>query len=537
MKKPIPNISNLISYEKVFHEKAPKEPRQKIIELLEEISFNEAIYYCCKINTLLTNVQYVNYETGITDLIGIAKDHPYWEYYSTNVSNVHNKLQTYALMPYILSYCIKNDAISFHKHPQLRMNFLKALILAGDEWILNAFENDYDYLSDEEIALTAHKEGQILCGSKDFIDSFAYSIKMYLEYIKVDWPDFNDLFIKTYGITPKEFISGCLFILVNLINKTGLNILPVVGEYDNAHIVKNLLDIKSIDIEKLKNFKGDIRKLFLNTPIISDFYDGIEVCTIFDPVKYFESIEAGFIFDISKKCSLRVQTIIGYFGKAFERYVTDKLNGIHNKNQQEKFITETELIEILNVQMEKVADGYIDFCKTGIVIEIKSNFVNDNSLDNAETYTKCLEENYRNACKQIVSTIERIEASKDSMFNEDQRIIPLLIVRDNLLCTINSQQLIVRMFSKIMRSEKLSIEALPLIIMTSEEFERLIGNEHVDWLSFLMKYDEVDKYRQSSLYSFMRHHNRVFDIVRNKQNKSIILKMVSEAKALFERAK
>lgn len=542
-------IESLITYEEIFQRKLDISKQALLYKLLKTLNRNDTIFWCCKINYFLFKSG-KSKQNQILGLISPSKENSdkITQLLEKN-KHVFNKTQSFSLLEKSAVHAqdLEDDGNTFVNSPTLRDNFLGALILAGEIYAEEVYKDCEEDNLDQSFRLIFRKSVEINHTSKFENNSFVLGTKLFKEYLPVHIPKFSELVQSTYGITPEELYAAMLFIYFNIIapDKDSLQIPNTKIISSRQEIIEKIIKLKSQTAdeisEKSQNSKFDLNSIRSKPLFITQ--DGR--LTIIDPILFLEAFEVGMLFDINNKNLLAFRQLCSSFGDAFENFIVDSLKSKFNSTILSKRFWDEKLIESdfnWKYPLKKKIDGYIDYGHKGILIEIKAKFIQDLGLPDFEGYEKELDSKIGEGIIQLVHFINKIIQNNDiPIFEALKKVYPLLIVRDINLSSPLTIKYFSDKFKNMLECDEVLVNTLmiksnlviyPLIIMTIDEFQILIGN-NLDWTKFLDEYHKFDSERKSNLNNFLASCSKKKGIIHNARNAQEMMKELQVALKLF----
>lgn len=407
----------------------------------------------------------------------------------------------------------ETDGSTF-EDPKVREEFAKALLISNQYWLKNS---GMDRLAlDEPIEI---KRREMLCafrqnaaGSESRlqppINGIAKGYQMFIEpgFFPAEHASFQEEFQSVAKYSIEDYYI-CLTYLVSgqgpdiIDGKKLIDVEQAIGSVpeDFKPTFRQFFDNESQDINELTEafWKDcDPSKIediadtpgFNDTPLrtkpIFRIHDGRMI--VMDPILFFAKTTDGPMFTLLKTGNYEPKSLIGEFGKSFEKYAQKYLGKMF-------VVSNSYHYPLLDNKGNEHADACISHNEDLVLIEMKASFLPQEKVINNdnEEYVRLLKERYvwdpkKNEAKgvtQLANSIKKIASDRGSNDSVDlsgvKTVFPLLLVHDELIDAHMHPHFFHNEFIDQLSPDKIVDNYLikgdllisPLILMTMEDLE------------------------------------------------------------------
>lgn len=550
--------------------------------LLSNLSRTDAIFWCARINLIISDPEsdhLTKQQAGLNQFFTTEEINRVNDYARKNGGaqkiTVFFRGQILELIRWIVLYCndFPEDGTTF-ENPEIRRNFSKVVLIAGDIWSKRVFgENRFSLDGGLDIArkraLGAIRKGVEAASPAPFlIKSIGRGWALFSQYFSRYYKSFDDEFQKTTQLSVEEYYICSAAIAINYMNpriNSGLiNVNELVNTPSYGHVIKKYFDVECQTADELKAALWGNVALDLRNLITSDFnyrpirekpvyYTNDGRAIILDPVFFSEKMTVGPLFLLPKEKREKAFTD---FGKTFEDYVCDILKRMFpDLSQAANRRINCNIFGKDEDKQEFEMDVCLNDITEVVFFEIKTGFIREDKIlvDDYELYLNHLREKYIQSThgnkgigqlSRIVQTLaSRKWLGENQEFSKAKKVYPVLIVQDPLLSAPVYGEFFASEFLRLLIPDSpvqkgqfsmgyLEI-ALP-IILTVDDLENLETSiEHFGFRDMLSDYSKSCPDRLVTLHNFIASSRYNQKMYHNKNIATSSIDIINKSKKAF----
>lgn len=550
--------------------------------LLCNLSRTDSLFWCARINLIISNPEadhMTKQNAGLGQFFTSEEINRVNDYARKNGGaqrvTVFFRGQILELVRWIALYCndFVEDGTTF-ENPEIRRNFAKVLLIAGDIWSKRVFgENRFSLHGGITIARkralgAIRKSVEATSPAPFLIKSIGRGWALFSNYFSKHYAPFDDEFQKTTELSVEEYYICSVAIAINYMNpktNSGLfNVNDLFNMPSYGHVIKKYLNLECQTADELKRALWGNVALDLDGLINSDFdylpirekpvyYTNDGRAIILDPVFFSEKMTVGPLFLLPKKKREKAFTD---FGKTFEDYVCDILERMFpDLSQAANRRVNCNIIGKDHDKQEFEIDVCLNDITEVVFFEAKTGFIREDKIlaDDYELYLDHLSEKYIQSThgkkgigqlSRIVKTLaSRKWLGENQEFSEAKKVYSVLIVQDPLLSAPVYGEFFASEFLRLLNHDSPASKgqflignlevALPIII-TIDDLENLETSiEHFGFRDLLSDYSKSCPDRLVTLHNFIvssRYNRKMY---HNKNIANSTIDIVNKSKKAF----
>jgi hypothetical protein len=550
--------------------------------LLGNLSRTDSLFWCARINLIISDPEVDDIKkqnAGLGQFFTTEEIKRVNEYARKNGGaqkiTVFFRGQILELIRWIVLYCkdFPNDGTTF-EDLEIRRNFAKAILIAGDIWAKRVFgENRFSLDGGMTVARkralgAIRKSIEATSRTPFLLKSIGRGWALFSKFFPRHNASFNDEFQKTTQLSVEEYYTCVTAIAINYMNpktNSGLfNMNELISRPFYGDIVKKYLNLESQSADELKvALWGDtttdsenlITSDFNYLPIREKpiFYSGDGRAIILDPIFFSEKLTIGPMFLLSKE---KREGAFTDFGNAFENYVCDILKRMFPDlpKATNKRINCNTFCEI-GGKIEFEIDACLNDVTEVVLFETKTGLIREDKIlvDDYELYVKHIREKYvqtqndNKGIGQLAKIVKFLASRKwlgeNQEFSRAKKVYPVIVVHDPLLSAPVYGEFFASEFLRLFNHETLvpngqfligNLEVVLPIIITIDDLENLeVSIEHFGFRDMLSDYSRSCPDRIVTLHNFIASspYNKKMYHNRNIANSSIDI--VNKSKKAF----
>ena len=547
------------------------------IDILKKLSLSDTLFWCGRLNLVLSS--WIDVESKVRQEFGL-KQFLTQEAINTVNEYIHRmgeatkviiffRGQVLELLRWALLFCrdFPDDGVTFEKQ-EVRLNFAKAALIAGDVWGKRVFKegrfsvgNDIDKSGQKALLGAIRKSIEATATASSIERPLGRGWTLFNDYFPSFYQDFDTKFCFKTELSIEEYYICYAAIITNFMNPTrNPGIFNINQLKENTNYGEKLVKFVQLESQTTGELKTALWPLGLHQissfeeaplydyrplrekPILS-LSDGRSI--ILDPILFSEKATVGPLFHLLDKelTQSEANTIFSHFGETFENYSCDILKRMFpdsssglakrlscNANGYDEADTEIQI------------DAYLNDAVELVIFEMKAAFIPEKDVlsDNYEILIETLRKRYSvtrettgeqkiKGVGQLAKISKAIAAKKwlgeNNEFSDVKRIYPVLLVHDSLLTSPGWGSFFASEFEEHFQPEsKLrngnlirgSLKVTPVIILSIEDLEDLETSlEHFSFSELLSAYSNSCSDRLISVrdfiansHEFALHHNR-----------------------------
>ncbi len=558
--------------------------------LLSEISLTDALFWCARLNLIVTNPLENNHikrqQTAIDLFLTDAEINAINKFALANGDatkiTVFFRGQLLELLRWILLYCHNhpNDGKTFEE-PNTRKKFVQAALIASDFWSQRVYGDRFSLNGEidtaRERALGAIRkaiEDTELC--PELTRSFGRGWTIFMDYFRKQYNSLDSEFRSSVGLSIEDYFKCLLIITVHFANpksnNTGIfNPRTFADSTCLKDIFQKYIAYESQTVDELRDSlwgtTGKTEEIELpynylplrEKPILCS-KDNRAI--ILDPIFYNEKASIGPLFILTKnKTNSQANEIFGAFGKAFEDYASDILNRMFPDIDGNKQLFCNLKKEGLN-RKELEMDACIIKHRDLILIETKAVWIREDKIlnEDSQRYLEHLREKYgvieqcNTGTRKVkgVGQLARIANNivcdqfqiKNPEFNQVATIYPILLVYDAFLDAPVYGQFLASEFESLFQPDqkkdsgeliKNKLTVHPLVVLTIEDLENLeFSINHFELQDLLSDYSINCPDRLASLNNYIAGSKYAKQMYYNKNLAGKCLELFEQTKAAIK---
>ena len=558
--------------------------------LLTDISLTDALFWCARLNLIVTNPlenEHITRQQTAIDLFLTREEIEKANRFAlvnggANRITVFFRGQLLELLRWILLYCRNhpNDGKTF-EDPNTRRKFVQAALISSNFWSKRVYGDRFSL--DGEID-TARKralgairkaiEGTELC--PELTRSFGRGWTIFMDYFRDRYNSLDSEFQSAVGLSIEDYFKCLLIITVHFANpksnNTGIfNPKNFADSTPLKDIFQKYIAYESQTVDELRRaLWGDADKTE-NTELFYDYLPLREkpiLCSednraiIIDPIFYSEKASIGPLFILTKnKTRSQANDIFSAFGKAFENYTCDILERMFPDIDGNKQLHSNLRKSNLNGK-ELEIDACINKDRDLILFEIKAVWIREDKILN-EDYQKYLEhlrEKYGvteqdsqgnrkiKGVGQLARILNDISCdqfqAKNREFSQFNAVYPVLLVCDTFLTAPVYGQFLASEFERLFQPDqkrdsgeliKNNLTVHPLIVLTIEDLENLeLSIKHFEFRDLLLDYSISCPDKLESLKNYIAYSKYNQQMYYNKSLAGKCLELFKQTKAAIQ---
>lgn len=534
-------IGSFVSFSDVYPDEILN--LQELPELLKRLDFSDALLFCVRLNHMLSPHgdarQFPNWYTRerITqrELTEIVFCEPELSLIRTILDRRARvaaifRGQLLEMMTFIARFCPTDGGLKLI-NASAKKTFAKAMLIATEAWSESIYGGK---LTNIKAGADAAREllGPFrMAWSENApglgpLAAVARGYRIFDEHLPRFLPSFNRLFHGSTGLTIRQYYF-CLYCIY------GISALAK-GDFSLTSLVEMVPSVApSLDafLDLVGQTREDLRcQLMMNHGprwiterrilgykpilrigddrlIVLDFASLAQICSI-GPLFQARHVEiANRAFDA--------------LGKAFEEYCLEMLSDAYGAGPI-SLLTIRPMAKSKHNAEEEIADAFVRYSDVLLWIEVKAVFLRDDKLaESPESLRDHIKTKYvvdgrsKKGIAQIASNIKRCLGSEveNTYFDRVRRIIPLLIVRDELLDSPLNADMLAEEFAKLLsdlpfqKDLDVNLETVRvsrLVVMTIDDLEQLESSlQGFTLLEFLQDYLAASSDQVLSVRNYM----------------------------------
>lgn len=519
--------------------------------LLKQLSLTDTLFWCARINAILSNRSLKNKEKQnelvnlffSNDDIAVINDYliRYQKDAERSVVFFRFQILEVAVHALAVSEDLPGDGQTFSEK-DTRDRFNQCALIASELWGQRVYKYADDAGDNRKWLGCFRRAVETTRPMPSLGRVLGRSLLLFTNLINVYDNRFAQRFEEISGVSLEDYFDCCCFVLGKLsANESGFDVFDENYLQNTRYhqVWAQFVSRYSIEVCELQSKvqngiceQESLIRILRNTPLIKTANGQVFVI---DKVLFSELIKCGPLFTVARQNT----NVFSAFGYAFERYINDILTRVFDShslilaqryfpNLRDKIVGHND-IEI---------DGFLHEGHSVVLFEMKSSFLADNKISaSPEELVEVLDHKYfmtegekNKGITQLSRIIRYItdglwnKTPSGLAFNRNQMFYPVLVVHDELLTVPIYTEYLAAKFEEslgmVNESGVINVNGFkiaPLIVMSIEDIEDIeFSLNDMSFIELLRLYSMDVADRKISFHDYARWKNGKIKLVANE---------------------